>query len=68
MPEKQGARPPVPDASVVGLQVRFKQGLALHQQGKLAEAERIYREVLQQQPDHMPISQPFERDGRRRWS
>jgi tetratricopeptide (TPR) repeat protein len=31
---------------------RFSQGFALHQQGKLADAERIYREVLQYQPNH----------------
>jgi tetratricopeptide (TPR) repeat protein len=31
---------------------QFSQGFALHQQGKLADAERIYREVLQYQPDH----------------
>jgi tetratricopeptide (TPR) repeat protein len=31
---------------------QFSQGAALHQQGKLADAERIYREVLQRQPNH----------------
>jgi tetratricopeptide (TPR) repeat protein len=31
---------------------QFSQGFALHQQGKLAEAQRIYEEVLQQQPNH----------------
>jgi tetratricopeptide (TPR) repeat protein len=30
----------------------FQQGLALHQQGRLKEAERIYRVVLQQKPTH----------------
>ena len=34
------------------MQARIKQGLALHRQGRLAEAERIYRDVLQRQPDH----------------
>ena len=36
----------------VGLQSRFRQGLALHRQGELTAAERIYREVLEQQPRH----------------
>jgi protein O-GlcNAc transferase len=34
------------------LQEAFDQGMALHQRGRLVEAERIYREVLQRQPDH----------------
>jgi predicted O-linked N-acetylglucosamine transferase (SPINDLY family) len=34
------------------LQAKFDQALALHQQGKLADAERIYSEVLRQQPNH----------------
>ena len=36
----------------MALQAKFNQGMALHQQGKLADAERSYGEVLQQQPDH----------------
>ena len=28
------------------LKVKFYQGLALHRQGRLAEAERIYEEIL----------------------
>ena len=34
------------------LQAKFEQGVALHQQERLADAERIYLEVLQQQPNH----------------
>jgi len=33
-------------------QARFNEGVALHQQGKLIDAQRIYGEVLQQQPNH----------------
>jgi protein O-GlcNAc transferase len=31
----------------------FQHALALHQQGWLADAEHVYREVLRQQPDHV---------------
>jgi protein O-GlcNAc transferase len=34
------------------LQSRFREGLALHRQGDLAAAERIYREALQSDPNH----------------
>jgi protein O-GlcNAc transferase len=34
------------------LQSRFRQGLVLHRQGDLAAAERIYHEVLEQEPRH----------------
>ena len=30
----------------------YDAAVALHRQGRLAEAERIYRRVLQQQPEH----------------
>ncbi len=36
----------------MALQDKFNQGVALHQQGRLAEAEHIFVDVLQQQPDH----------------
>jgi len=32
---------------------RFAQALALHQRGQLAEAERLYRQVLTRHPDHL---------------
>ena len=34
------------------LQAKFQQGLALHQQGRFAEAERTYQEILQEEPIH----------------
>ena len=34
------------------LRAKFEHGIALHQNGKFADAQRVYREVLQQQPDH----------------
>lgn len=33
-------------------QARFREGLALHREGRLAAAQRIYREILERQPDH----------------
>jgi tetratricopeptide (TPR) repeat protein len=42
------AAPPSPAA----LQTLFNQGLALHQQGRIGEAEACYREVLATQPAH----------------
>ena len=33
-------------------QAEFRQGLALHQEGRLAEAQAIYRQVLKIQPEH----------------
>jgi len=33
-------------------QAEFRQGLALHQEGRLAEAQEIYRQVLKIQPEH----------------
>jgi protein O-GlcNAc transferase len=33
--------------------VMFERAIALHQQGRLFEAERIYREILRRQPDHI---------------
>ena len=39
-----------PDAAA--LEAKIGRGLALHQQNRLADAERIYREVLQQQPNN----------------
>src|SRR5580698_6527502 len=38
--------------SVMELAARFQEGMARHQQGKLAEAEMIYEDVLRRQPDH----------------
>ena len=34
------------------IHAKFREGLALHQQGRLIEAERFYREVLEQAPTH----------------
>jgi tetratricopeptide (TPR) repeat protein len=48
MPEQGDAHP----QATGSLQDKFEQALALHRQGNLAEAERIYREVLGRRPSH----------------
>jgi predicted O-linked N-acetylglucosamine transferase (SPINDLY family) len=45
-------RLPIPDPTPSQIQARFREGLALHQQGRLADAERLYREVLEHRPSH----------------
>ena len=52
MPATGDAEPQAPTPAAVALQARSGEGLALHQQGRLSEAERIYREIMQQQPYH----------------
>src|SRR5215831_4973934 len=49
MPEMGDAQP---QAAAAALQAKLDQGMVLHRQGKLADAERCYEEVLQRQPDH----------------
>src|SRR5262245_39552256 len=44
--------PEMAQPAEVALQAKLDQGMALHRQGKLADAERCYEEVLQRQPDH----------------
>jgi len=45
-------RLPIQDLTPSQIQARFREGLALHQQGRLAEAGRIYQEVLERRPGH----------------
>ena len=52
MPGTGDAKPQGQHPAAVALQAKFERGLALHQQAKLADAERICREVLRQQPNH----------------
>ena len=53
MPDAGDAQPQAQKAAAVALHAKFEQASALHQQGKLADAERICGEVLQQQPNHI---------------
>ncbi len=41
-----------PEVASAATHARFNQGIALHQQGKLADAARLYREVLRHHPNH----------------
>src|ERR1700685_1966048 len=52
MPNTRHARPQAQNPAATALHAKFNQALALHQQGKLADAARLYSEVLQQQPNH----------------
>ena len=52
MPETANVQPPAQDPAAAALQASFEQASTLHRQGRLAEAERICREVLRQQPNH----------------
>jgi tetratricopeptide (TPR) repeat protein len=53
LPETGGdAQTQARDPAAVALQAKFNRGLALHQQGRLTDAERIYGEVLRQKPNH----------------
>ncbi len=52
MPKARNAGSQVQTPAATTLQAKFNQGVALHQRGKLAEAEEIYGEVLSQHPNH----------------
>jgi protein O-GlcNAc transferase len=52
MPKPRNVRPQTRSPAAAALQAKFNQAVALHQQGRLPEAERIYQEVLRQQPNH----------------
>ena len=52
MGKNRSARPQTQNAAAAALQTHFARGMALHQQGKLADAERIYEEILRRQPSH----------------
>ena len=50
--KNRGFRQHAPNRAAAALHAKFMQGVALHQQGKLAEAARIFEEVLRQQPNN----------------
>ena len=52
MPETTDARPQAKKPVTLALQDKFEQAMVLHRQGNLADAESIYQEVLQRQPNH----------------
>ena len=37
----------------------LQQAIAAHKEGKLQDAERLYRAILQSQPNSVPMGQPF---------
>src|SRR5215467_3118688 len=52
MPETGDAQPQAQNPAAAALQAKLNQGMALHRQGELADAERCYAEVLRWQPNH----------------
>ena len=52
MPQTGDTQPQTKNPAAMALQAKLNQGMALHRQGKLADAERCYAEVLQRQPNH----------------
>jgi hypothetical protein len=52
MPQPNGVSSPPERTDANAIDFKFDQGLALHHQGKLSDAERAYAEVLQHQPNH----------------
>ena len=52
MPETGDAQPQTQKPAAAALQAKLNQGMALHRQGKLADAARCYEAVLQRQPNH----------------
>ena len=52
MLETGDVQPQEEKPAAAALQAKLNQGMVLHRQGKLADAERCYGEVLQRQPNH----------------
>jgi tetratricopeptide (TPR) repeat protein len=52
MSQRDAWRLQLMNPAAAGLEAKFTEASALHQQGKLAEAERIYGDVLRRQPNH----------------
>ena len=50
--QRRGPGPHAPKAVALPVPVLLKQGLVLHQTGKLDDAERLYAKIPQLQPDH----------------
>ena len=52
MPQKDAWRLQAQKPAAAALQAKFREATAAHQQGKFADAERIYGDILRQQPNH----------------
>lgn len=50
--KKPAGLKPVANGAGSAVQARFQEGLALHQKGRLAEAQGLYQKVLKMQPRH----------------
>jgi tetratricopeptide (TPR) repeat protein len=52
MSQRDAWRLQLMNPAAAALETKFREASALHQQGKLVEADRIYNEILRRQPDH----------------
>jgi tetratricopeptide (TPR) repeat protein len=52
MPQKEVSRLQAEQSMIAGLQTKFKEAAAAYQQGRLADVERIYEDVLRRYPNH----------------
>ncbi len=52
MPQKDFWRQQAQKPAAAALQAKFRDATAAHQQGRFADAERIYGDILRQQPKH----------------
>jgi len=52
MSQRDAWRLQLMNPAAAALETKFREASALHQQGKLADADRIYNEILRRQPNH----------------
>jgi tetratricopeptide (TPR) repeat protein len=52
LPQELAQKPPLQNSISTEIEAKLQQAVALHQQGRLADAERLYEEILRQQPNN----------------
>ena len=68
MPRHPNGQGPSSDSTVNSLQKKYDRALALHREGRLAEASRLYRKILKAEPQsaevHHLLGILFQQDGK----